>query len=64
MAISQGDPIQLPADSTENSTRTEANIGSTLTVTHIHTLKKITSNGTTGSITIINGKVTAFTRPT
>lgn len=34
------------------------------TVTETFTIKKLTGNGTTGSVTIKNGVITAYTAPT
>jgi hypothetical protein len=54
-------PAQLPADATAPATRTSDAAGK---VTTTHTIKKITSTGTDGSMTIVDGKVTAYTAPT
>jgi hypothetical protein len=57
-----GVPAQIPADSTPpNSTTYDAVANNTTTT---HTLKKVTPKGTDGSITIVNGRITAYTAPT
>jgi hypothetical protein len=54
-------PPQIPADSTPPVTRTNDGAGK---VTTTHTIKKVSANGSDGSMTIVDGKVTSYTPPT
>jgi hypothetical protein len=59
--------IQIPSDQTGNFARSEQNRsagGQHATVGHVYTLKKVTRDGKDGSVTMQDGQVVAFVRPT
>lgn len=66
MAITVGEPIQIPSSETSSVVITQSGQHHDVLPTHTHTLvlKKLTPSGTNGSITLVGGTVTAYTKPT
>ena len=65
MAVNQVvQPVIASDDANLGHTTTTSHVAGVHTVTETYTIKKLTAGGTTGSITITKGVVTAYTAPT
>jgi hypothetical protein len=64
MSVTVGTPAQVPADAVVSVASTTTHKAGAHSVTKTTTLKKLTPNGTTGTIVEVNGVVTSYTPPT
>jgi hypothetical protein len=64
MAVSVGSQPQVSSYETQFRVITNAHTAGVGSKTVVQTLKKLTPNGTDGSVTEVDGKITAYTLPT
>lgn len=64
MAVQTLSPPQVPSDNAHNFTSAITHVAGAQNHTQTYTIPKLTTTGSTGSMTVTNGKVTAYTPPT
>jgi hypothetical protein len=68
-AYTLNEPVEIPADATASAAitvsgnPTGSTTSGTKTETIVYTLPKLSPLGATGSATVVNGKLTSFTKP-